>query len=599
MTDIIEGAVLKGGEFIIKDSTPEQTFIPEDLNEEQQMVRQMCKDFLAQEIEPNRQKIEKQLDNINVTLLEKMGSLGLLGSHMPTIYGGMEMDTNSNTVISETFGPSGSFSTPFAAHTGIGMLPILYFGTEAQKQNYLPKLITGELKAAYCLTEPGSGSDALAAKTRADLSPDGKQYILNGQKMWISNAGFADIFIVFAKIGGEKFTGFIVERNSAGLTLGAEEDKLGIKGSSTRQVFFENTPVPAENILGEIGKGHLIAFNALNIGRFKLGVMCMGGSKGTINMSVKYANERFQFGQPIASFGAIQYKLAEQAIRTFALESTCYRVSNLLQEKKQEMSDKGLDFGQSQLEAAEEYAIECSIIKILGSEVVDYVVDENVQIHGGIGFSEEFGAARAYRDARINRIFEGTNEINRMLMVDMLFKRALKGELDIVTPAWAVQKELASMPSFDKPSGNYAEEKQALKEFKKLVLMVAGGAAKMQMDGKLNLKVEQEILMNVADMMLEVYNCESLLLRVEKLMNHPNKKIGQEIYDAILKTYFHDANQKVSKFAVDALASFAEGDLLKTFLMGVKRFTKYPPVNVKQTRRLIAAELIKANEYCF
>ncbi|MBK8720776.1 MAG: acyl-CoA dehydrogenase family protein [Saprospiraceae bacterium] len=599
MTDIIEGTVLKGGEFIIKDSTPEQTFIPEDLNEEQQMVRQMCKDFLAQEIEPNRQKIEKQLDNINVTLLEKMGSLGLLGSHMPTIYGGMEMDTNSNTVISETFGPSGSFSTPFAAHTGIGMLPILYFGTEAQKQNYLPKLITGELKAAYCLTEPGSGSDALAAKTRADLSPDGKQYILNGQKMWISNAGFADIFIVFAKIGGEKFTGFIVERNSAGLTMGAEEDKLGIKGSSTRQVFFENTPVPAENILGEIGKGHLIAFNALNIGRFKLGVMCMGGSKGTINMSVKYANERFQFGQPIASFGAIQYKLAEQAIRTFALESTCYRVSNLLQEKKQEMSDKGLDFGQAQLEAAEEYAIECSIIKILGSEVVDYVVDENVQIHGGIGFSEEFGAARAYRDARINRIFEGTNEINRMLMVDMLFKRALKGELDIVTPAWAVQKELASMPSFDKPSGNYAEEKQALKEFKKLVLMVAGGAAKMQMDGKLNLKVEQEILMNVADMMLEVYNCESLLLRVEKLMNHPNKKIGQDIYDAILKTYFHDANQKVSKFAVDALASFAEGDLLKTFLMGVKRFTKYPPVNVKQTRRLIAAELIKANEYCF
>ena len=599
MTDIIEGTVLKGGEFIIKDSTPEQTFIPEDLNEEQQMVRQMCKDFLAQEIEPNRQKIEKQLDNINVTLLEKMGSLGLLGSHMPTIYGGMEMDTNSNTVISETFGPSGSFSTPFAAHTGIGMLPILYFGTEAQKQNYLPKLITGELKAAYCLTEPGSGSDALAAKTRADLSPDGKQYILNGQKMWISNAGFADIFIVFAKIGGEKFTGFIVERNSAGLTLGAEEDKLGIKGSSTRQVFFENTPVPAENILGEIGKGHLIAFNALNIGRFKLGVMCMGGSKGTINMSVKYANERFQFGQPIASFGAIQYKLAEQAIRTFALESTCYRVSNLLQEKKQEISDKGLDFGQSQLEAAEEYAIECSIIKILGSEVVDYVVDENVQIHGGIGFSEEFGAARAYRDARINRIFEGTNEINRMLMVDMLFKRALKGELDIVTPAWAVQKELASIPSFDKPSGNYAEEKQALKEFKKLVLMVAGGAAKMQMDGKLNLKVEQEILMNVADMMLEVYNCESLLLRVEKLMNHPNKKIGQDIYDAILKTYFHDANQKVSKFAVDALASFAEGDLLKTFLMGVKRFTKYPPVNVKQTRRLIASELIKANEYCF
>lgn len=599
MSTIIEPTVLKGGEFIIKDSTFDQTFIPEDLNEEQLMVKQMCKDFLNQDIEPNRQKIELKQDNITVTLLEKMGELGLLGSHMPTIYGGLEMDTNTNTVISETFGPSGSFSTPFAAHTGIGMLPILYFGTEAQKQYYLPKLITGELKAAYCLTEPGSGSDALAAKTRADLTSDGKNYLLNGQKMWISNAGFADIFIVFAKIDGDKFTGFIVERNSVGLTLGAEEDKLGIRGSSTRQVFFENTPVPVENILGEVGKGHLIAFNALNIGRFKLGVMCMGGSKGSINMSVKYANERYQFGQPIASFGAIQYKLAEQAIRTFALESTCYRVSNLMQDKKQEMSEKGLDFGQAQLEAAEDYAIECSIIKILGSEVVDYVVDENVQIHGGIGFSEEYAAARAYRDARINRIFEGTNEINRMLMVDMLLKRAMKGELDIVTPAWAVQKELASMPSFDIPSGDYAAEKQALKEYKKLVLMVAGGAAKMQMDGKLNLKLEQEILMNVADMMLEVYNCESLLLRVEKLKDHPNKKVSQELYEAILKTYFHDANQKMSKFSTDALSSFAEGDLLKTFLMGVKRFTKYPPVNIKQTRRQIAAALIAANEYCF
>ncbi len=599
MSDTINATTLNGGEFLIKDSAPEMTFIPEEFNEEQRMVQQMCHDFLVQDIQPNRLKIEKQQDNVTVNLLNKMGELGLLGAHMPTNYGGLEMDTNTNTIISETLGPSGSFSTPFAAHTGIGMLPILYFGTEAQKSYYLPKLGTGELKASYCLTEPGSGSDALAAKTRADLSPDGTKYLINGQKMWITNAGFADIFIVFAKINGEKFTGFIVEKDSPGLTLGEEEDKLGIKGSSTRMVFFENTPVPVENILGEIGKGHLIAFNALNIGRFKLGVMCMGGAKAVISMSTKYANERNQFGQPISNFGAIQYKLAEQAIRTFALESTCYRVSNFLQDKKHEMSEKGLDFGQAQLEAAEEYAIECSIIKILGSEVIDYVVDENVQIHGGVGFSEEFGAARAYRDARINRIFEGTNEINRMLMVDMLFKRALKGELDIVTPAWAVQKELASMPSFDRPTGLYAEEKQALKDLKKLILMVAGGAAKMQMDGKLNLKLEQEILMNVADLMTEAFNSESLLLRVEKLNAIADKKIPQEVYDAILQTYFHDSNQKVAKFATDALVSFAEGDLLKTFLMGVKRFTKYPPVNIKNTRRLIAAELIKANEYCF
>ncbi len=589
----------KGGSFIIEDVNSESIFIPEELNEEQLMIKQMCSDFLEQEIEPNRQKIEKQQDNINAKLLEKMGELGLLGSHIPAEYGGMDLDTNTNTVISETLGPSGSFSTPFAAHTGIGMLPIFYFGTEEQKQKYLPKLITGEIKAAYCLTEPGSGSDALAAKTRADLDASGKYYVLNGQKMWISNAGFADMFIVFAKIDGDKFTGFIVDRNSEGLTLGAEEEKLGIKGSSTRQVFFENVKVPVENVLGEIGKGHHIAFNVLNIGRFKLGVMCIGGAKAATTVSIKYANERHQFGVPISSFGAIQHKLAEQAIRSFAGESTCYRVSNLMQDWKEQMLAKGLDAAKAQLEAAEEYAIECSIIKVVGSEVVDFVVDENVQIHGGMGFSEEGTAARAYRDARINRIFEGTNEINRMLIVDMLLKRAMKGALDIVGPAWAVQKELASMPSFDKPSGLYAEEKAALKDFKKIVLMVAGGAAKMQMDGKINLKHEQEVLMNVADMMIDVFNAESLLLRVEKLNGISNNKTTQEVYEAMLKTYFHDATSRISKYATDALASFADGDLLKTFLMGLKRFTKYPPTNVKEHRRLIAAELIKANEYCF
>lgn len=590
--------VLNGGEFLIRDSRPEDIFIPEELNEEQLMVKQMALDFIRNEIDPVRARLEKQEPGLAPGLLKKMGDLGLLGAHMPAVYGGTEMDTNTNTVISEVFGPAGSFIVSFAAHTGIGMLPILYFGTEEQKQKYLPGLISGDLKAAYCLTEPGSGSDALAAKTRADLTADGSHYVLNGQKMWISNAGFADVFIVFAKIGGDKFTGFIVDAHATGITLGAEEDKLGIKGSSTRQVFFENAQVPAGNVLGEIGKGHLIAFNALNIGRFKLGVMCIGGNKEVVNMATRYANERHQFGQSIGHFGAIQYKLAEMAIRNFAAESAAYRTSELMSDKKAAEEAAGQSYGQAMLEAAEEYAIECSILKVLGSEVTDYCVDENVQIHGGVGFSEEYSAARAYRDSRINRIYEGTNEINRMLMVDQLFKRALKGKLDIVGPAWAVQKELSSMPSMEKLEGAYAEETKALSDFKKIILMVAGGAAKMQMDGKLNLKDEQEVLMNCADMLIDLYAAESTLLRVQKLVNLP-KEQPQEVYDAMLQVFFHDATARMTKNATDALASYADGDLLKTFLMGVKRFTKYPAVNVKVKRRLVAEALLKANAWCF
>jgi len=598
MSAAVASNILKGGEFLIRDSRPEDVFIPEELNEEQLMVKQMAIDFLNNEIAPNRAKIEKQEPGLTPSLLKKMGDLGLLGAHMPAIYGGTEMDTNTNTVISDVFGPMGSFSVPFAAHTGIGMLPILYFGTEAQKEKYLPSLISGDLKSAYCLTEPGSGSDALNAKTRADLSADGSHYLMSGQKMWISNAGFADLFIVFAKVGGEKFTGFIVDAHTTGITLGAEEDKLGIKGSSTRQVFFENVKVPAENVLGEIGKGHLIAFNALNIGRFKLGVMCIGGNKELINMATSYANERIQFGQPIGNFGAIQFKLAEMAIRNFAAESAGYRTSQCMQDKKAEESAEGKSFGQSTLESAEEYAIECSILKVFGSEVTDYCADENLQIHGGIGFSEEYPAARAYRDSRINRIYEGTNEINRMLMVDQLFKRALKGQLDIVGPAWAVQKELTSMPSMERLEGPYAEEIKAVSDFKKIILMVAGGAAKMQMDGKLNLKEEQEVLMNCADMFIDLYAAESMLLRVQKLSGM-QKENTQEVYDAMLQVFIHDVTARMSRNATDALASFAEGDLLKTFLMGVKRFTKYPPVNVKVKRRLVAEVLRKAGGWCF
>lgn len=596
---ITKKEVLAGGAFLIKDAHFEDTFIPEEKNEDQQMIADMVTDLVEKQVLPNIQRLDKQEEGLAINILKQAAELGLLGTHMPEEYGGMALDTNTNTIITDVLGPSGAWTVTFAVQTGIGMLPILYFGNESQKAKYLPRLINAEIVGAYCLTEPSSGSDALAAKTRADLSEDGKHYILNGQKMWISNGGWADVFIVFAKIDGEKFTGFIVERDSEGLTLGAEEDKLGIKGSSTRQVFFENVKVPVENVLGEIGKGHLIAFHVLNIGRFKLGAMCLGGSKKSLTTAIQYANERKQFGQSISNFGAIKSKLAEQAIRIFAGDSAQYRASQLIQDKNKALLAEGFSFAEAKQKAAEEYAIECAITKIVGSEVLDYVVDETLQVHGGMGYSEEGTAARAYRDSRINRIYEGTNEINRLLMVDQIFKRAMKGKLDIVSPAWEVQKELASMPSFEQPEGTYGEEIKAIKDFKKIILMVAGAAAKMQMDGELNLKEEQEVLMNIANMMIDTFTAESLLFRVQKLATMTETPSSQEVYEAILKTYITDATARMQKEATDALVSFAEGDLLKTFLMGLKRFTKYTPVNVKKTRRLIADNLIEANRYHF
>ncbi|MGB0982699.1 MAG: acyl-CoA dehydrogenase family protein [Saprospiraceae bacterium] len=586
--------VLKGGEFVIKNTNYQDVFTPEDMNEEQGMVREMCSDFIIQEVQPKQHKIANQ-----VGLLQKAGELGILGAHIPEAYGGMEMDTNTVTLITEEFGQGGgSFSTSFAAHTGIGMLPILYFGTEEQKQKYLPKLSTGELKAAYCLTEPSSGSDALAAKTIATLSEDGTEYILNGQKMWITNGGFADVFTVFAQVDGDKFTGFIVEKGTEGLTLGAEEDKMGIKGSSTRQVFLENVHIPVTNLLGQIGKGHLIAFNVLNVGRFKLGAMCMGGNKMGATMAVKYANERVQFKTPIANFGAIQYKLAEMAIRNFALESTVYRVSDMLSDMKNQSLAEGMSYADAMMQAAEDYSVECAIIKVYGSEVTDFVMDENVQVHGGLGFSEEYGAAKAYRDSRINRIYEGTNEINRLLAVNMLLKKAMKGQLDLVGPAWAVQKELASMPSFATIEGKYGKEVKALADFKKVLLIVAGAAAKAQMDGNLNLRKEQMIVMNIADIMIDVFNAESTLLRIQKLAD---KKSDDEMsaHNDILSVFMQDANDRIAKNAKDALFSFSEGDELRIMTMGVKRYTKFDGVNVVKARRAIAKKMIEANEYAF
>lgn len=595
-SEVLDRKILKGGEFIVHDTHSKDIFIPEEMNEEQLMIKKMCQDFVQTEVYAHADKIEKMEEGMAPSVLEKMGELGLLGAHMPTEYGGMEMDTNTNTIISENIGPSGSMAVAFAAHIGIGMLPIFYFGTDEQRNKYLPKLATGELKASYCLTEPGSGSDALAAKTKAILTEDGKHYLLTGQKMWITNAGFADVFIVFAKIDGEHFTGFIVEKGTEGMSLGAEEPKMGIKGSSTRQVFFDNAKVPAENVLGEIGKGHHIAFNVLNIGRFKLGALCLGGSKMSCGSAIQYANEREQFGQSIGSFGAIQYKLAEQAVRIFGVESALYRVSNLMQLAKAKHIESGSSYSEATLQAAEDYSIECSILKVNGSEVLDYVVDETVQVFGGIGFSEEYTAARAYRDSRINRIYEGTNEINRLLMVDMLFRKALKGQIDIVGPAWEVQKELSAMPSMDKPEGTFGEEIQAVKNFKKITLMVAGAAAKQQMDGLLNLKTEQEIVMNVSDIIIDTFVSESLLLRILKLYEMGVKE-DFSVYENILRLQIYDAQTRIAKNATDALGSFADGDLLKIMTMGLKRFTKYPVINVRDHRRNIANHLLGANEY--
>jgi alkylation response protein AidB-like acyl-CoA dehydrogenase len=583
---------VKGGEFIIKETDASTVYIPEEGTEEQNMVRQMVKDFVDHQVRKRGHLLEEQ-----ISLLKEASNLGLLGSHIPEAYGGLELDTHSNTIIMEELGKGdASFNTSLAAHTGIGMLPIWYFGTEDQKKKYLPLMANGDLTASYCLTEPGSGSDALAAKTRADLNQEGTHYLLNGQKMWISNAGFAKVFIVFAQIEGSKFTGFIVDRDTPGLTLGAEEHKMGIKGSSTRQVFFENAPVPVANILGEIGKGHHIAFNVLNIGRFKLGAMAMGGCKMGIETSVKYANERIQFGQPISSFGAIKAKIGEMAIRTLAIESMTYRISDAMQHMKDSLQQQGKNLLEATLEAAEQYSVECAIIKVLGSEQVDFVVDEMLQIHGGYGYSEEYPAARAYRDARINRIYEGTNEINRMLMVNMILKKAMKGELDLIGPAWAVQKELTSFAAPEVPEGTYGEEDLAIKNMKKILLMVAGAAAKGQMDGKYDLKNEQEVLMHIANIAMEVYLCESLLLRLKKL-EILDKKDKIEVFQSALRVLFSVSTEKISGEASEALSDFAEGDELKIMLMGVKRFTKYPTINRKQDRRKVADYLIQGNGY--
>jgi alkylation response protein AidB-like acyl-CoA dehydrogenase len=583
---------LKGGEWLIKDSDPASTFTPEDFSEEQGMIKDLCNQFLDTEVFTILNRIDSMEPGLMKSLVQKAGEQGLLATSFPEEYGGLGKDFVTSTIISENLGAGHSFSVAISAHMGIGTLPILYFGTEEQKQKYIPKLISGEWTGAYGLTEPNSGSDALGAKTTARLSEDGTHYLLNGQKCWITNGGFADVYTVFAKVDGDKFTGFIVERGFEGFTQGPEEHKMGIKGSSTVQLYFQDCKVPVENVLGETGKGHKIAFNILNIGRLKLCAAAIGGAKRAVSTSVEYAVTREQFKQPIANFGAIKHKLAEMAIGIFADEAALYRAAKWIDEKEHELLESGKPFNEALLGGAEEFAIECAILKVHGSEVLDFAVDEGVQIHGGNGYSDEYDISRAYRDSRINRIYEGTNEINRLLTVDMTLKRALQGRLNLMGAAMKVQQELMSIPDFgDGEERPFAEEKKMVDNFKKTVLLTSGAAVQKLM---MQLEKEQEVLMNIADMAIDTFVAESLLLRVMKL---EEKGLATSIHRDILSCFLYDAADRIHKNGRDAINAFAEGDEQRMILMGLKRFTKAQPFNSKEARRRIADHLIDKRRY--
>ena len=596
METTVTTKALHGGEWIISESQPEQTFIREDFNEEQKMVLEMCHQFLNTEVLPIIDRIDKLEPGLMPSLVQKAGEQGLLSTSLPEEYGGLAKDFITSTLVNEGLGGGFSFSVAIAAHTGIGTLPILYFGTPEQKQKFIPKLGSGEWKGAYGLTEPNSGSDALSAKTTAKLSEDGKYYILNGQKCWITNGGFADVYTVFAKIDGEKFTGFIVERGMEGFTQGPEEHKMGIKGSSTVQLYFQDCKVPVENLLGEIGKGHLIAFNILNIGRLKLCAAALGGARRSADTAAAYAKTREQFKIPIAKFGAIRHKIAEMAIRIWVADAALYRTAFWVQDKEDELLASGKTFAEALLGAAEEYAIECSMLKVFGSEVLDFVVDEGVQIHGGNGFSDEYLISKAYRDSRINRIYEGTNEINRLLTVDMVLKRAMKGKLDLMGPAMTVQKELMSIPDFGAgEEGDFAKELKYVAQFKKAILMVAGAAVQKLM---MQLEKEQEVLMNIADMAIETFHAESALLRTMKLAGERGLE-AVSIERDVMQTYLYDAADRINKAGKDALNSFASGDELNMMHIGLKRFTKVAPFNSKDARRRICDKVLADPNYFF
>lgn len=593
--------ILRGGQFLVKETKCEDVFTPEDFSEEQIMMRDSVIEFVDKELWPNKERFEKKDYALTEECMRKAGELGYLSVAVPQAYGGMEMGfINTVLVCDYISGATGSFSTAFGAHTGIGTMPITLYGTEEQKQKYVPKLASGEWFGAYCLTEPGAGSDANSGKTKAVLSEDGTHYKITGGKMWISNAGFCNVFIVFARIEDDKnITGFIVENDpSNGISLGDEEHKLGIRSSSTRQVFFSETKVPVENMLAGRGEGFKIAMNALNVGRIKLGAACLDAQRRTITESVKYANERIQFKTPISSFGAIKAKLAEMATSVYAGESATYRAAADIQKRIEIRQQEGNTHQEAELKGVEEFAIECSIIKVAISEDIQNCSDEGIQIFGGMGFSEDTPMESAWRDARIARIYEGTNEINRMLSVGMLIKKAMKGHVDLLGPAMAVAEELMAVPSFDVPDYTelFAEEKELIGKLKKAFLMVSGAA--VQKYGQ-ELDEHQQLLMAAADMLIEIYMAESTILRTEKLV----KKLGDDKTQeqiAMAQLYLYNAVDIIAKKGKEGIVSFAEGDEQRMMLMGLRRFTKYVNMpNVVALRNKIAEKVIAENMYCF
>jgi alkylation response protein AidB-like acyl-CoA dehydrogenase len=587
-TTTVPQSVVRGGGFLTSAVTPAEIFTPADVTDDQRLIGQTAAEFVAKEIVPLIPDLEKHKEGLMAQVLKKAGEIGLLGAGIPEAYGGSELDKISATVLTEKISTYASFAVAFGGTSGIGTIPLVYFGTEAQKKKYLPKIATGELLSAYCLSEPQAGSDSLALRTRAVLSPDGKSWILNGQKMWITNGGFADVYIVFAKVDGEKVSAFVVERGTPGFTVGAEEYKMGIRGSSTVPLFFENASIPKENLVHEIGRGHIVAFNTLNAGRYTLGVSCMGGSKRALEDASKYSKERTAFGKKLCEFGLIKAKLGEMAIRIFALESMIYRTAGMIEAS---VSDPGAGKIEQAMKVLEEYAIESSITKVVGSETLDYCVDEGLQVFGGYGFHEDYPMARAYRDSRINRIFEGTNEINRMLIIQMLIKRAMAGALPLIPAAKKLADELLSGPSFDEaPAGAFAEEERSLAQAKKVFLLAAGSAVE-KFRGKLS--ENQEIVASLSNIVMDVYAIESTLRRAQKARAE-NGPMG----DAA-RAFAYDAMDRIEKEARTALAATSDGDTLVTQIAALRRLAKHAPVDTIALRRRVADAVLARDRYPF
>ena len=585
----------RGGAFLITSCRPEDVFTPADFSDDQRLIGQTAEEFVQKEVMPAIPELEAHKDEqLMAQMLKKAGEIGLLGGGIPEAYGGSGLDKISAAILAEKLAGYGSFAVSHGGHSGIGTVPIVYFGTEEQKKKYLPKIATGELLSCYCLSEPQAGSDSMASRTRAVLSPDGKNYILNGQKMWITNGGFADVYVVFAKIDGEKFSCFIVERGTPGFTAGAEEKKMGIKGSSTTPIFFENSPVPKENLLHEAGRGHVVAFNTLNAGRFSLGAYCIGGAKKILEASSKYSKERTAFGKRLCDFGLIKAKLGEMAIQIYAIESEVYRTAGII-EAAVSSPDAGNDKTKQAMQVLEEYAIESSISKVAGSEMVDYVVDEGVQIFGGYGFHEDYPVARAYRDSRVNRIFEGTNEINRMLIIQMLMKRALGGVLPLIPAAMKLGEEVLAGPSFEEaPTGPFAEEEKSLEQAKKIFLLASGTAMQKFRE---QLAEQQEIVASLANIVMDVYAMESTLRRAQKA-SAARGEAASVMGDAA-RAFIYDAMDRVEKDARTALTATAEGDTLITQLAVLRRFSKHAPLDTIAIRRRVAESVLAQDRYPF